>query len=104
VAIAGLWALALLCVLWETVLAPLRPGSFLLALKSLPLFLLLPGAMRGRRRSLQWLSLLLPFYLAEGLVRGFSEPGRHAVVALTAALIALATFLAVLAWARQSRD
>ncbi len=100
VCLLGMVALALVCVLWETVLAPLRPGGSWLALKALPLALLLPAASRGTRKALQWLSLLLPFYFAEGMVRGFSESGRHAVVAWVAAAIAAATFVAVLAWVR----
>jgi uncharacterized membrane protein len=99
----GAVALALVCVLWETVLAPLRPGGSWLALKALPLALLLPAASRGNRKALQGLSLLLPFYFAEGMVRGFSESGRHAVVAWFAAAIAAATFVAVLAWIRIDR-
>ncbi len=103
VCLLGMVALALVCVLWETVLAPLRPGGSWLALKALPLALLLPAASRGTRKALQGLSLLLPFYFAEGLVRGFSESGRHAVVAWVAAAIAAATFVAVLAWVRTDR-
>lgn len=89
-------ALAALLVLWETVLAPVRPGGSWLALKVLPLALLLPGLAAGRARARQWASLLLPFYLAEGVVRALTEPGRHALVAWAAALLALATFAAVL--------
>jgi uncharacterized membrane protein len=89
-------ALTLLLVLWETVLAPLRPGSAWLALKALPLALLLPGLAAGRVRPRQWASLLLPFYFAEGVVRAVTESGRHAIVAWAAALLALAAFAAVL--------
>ena len=97
----GLIALVLLCLLWELLLAPLRPGGSWLALKALPLALLVPAALRGTRRALQWLSLLLPFYVAEGVVRGVTESGRHALVAWVAAAIAAATFVALLAWVRQ---
>ena len=100
IAALGLLALVLLCLLWELVLAPLRPGGSWLALKALPLAALAPGALRGARRALQWLSLLLPFYVAEGIVRGFSESGRHALVAWVAAALAAGTFVAVLRWAR----
>ena len=103
-AVAGLIALTLVAFLWEWILAPLRPGGSWLVLKALPLALLLPSALRGTRRALQWLSLLLPFYAAEGVVRGFSESGRHALVAWVAAAIAAATFVAVLAWVRGTRD
>jgi len=103
IASLGLIALVLFCLLWELLLAPLRPGGSWLALKALPLAVLVPSALRGTRRALQWLSLLLPFYVAEGIVRGFTESGRHALVAWVAAAIAAATFIALLAWVRSGR-
>lgn len=103
IASLGLIALVLFCLLWELLLAPLRPGGSWLALKALPLALLVPSALRGTRRTLQWLSLLLPFYVAEGIVRGFTESGRHSLVAWVAAVIATATFVALLAWVRSGR-
>jgi uncharacterized membrane protein len=102
--IAGLVALLVLVVLWETVLAPLRPGSAWLALKALPLALVLPGVASGARRARQWLALLLPFYAAEACVRAVTEHGRHARVAGLAALLAMATFVSLLAWFRAQRD
>jgi uncharacterized membrane protein len=96
-AVAGTVALFLTLVLWELVLAPLRPGGSWLAVKALPIGFLLPALLRRSRRAMQWLSLLLPLYFAEGLVRGWSEQGRHAMVAWVAAAIALAVFVAVLA-------
>ena len=103
VTIAALVALTLLIVLWETVLAPLRPGSAWLALKALPLALVLPGVARGAKRARQWLSLLLPWYGAEASVRAITEHGRHALVAALAAALAAAAFAALLAWFRAER-
>ncbi len=103
IASLGLIALVLVCLLWELLLAPLRPGGSWLALKALPLALLVPSALRGTRRTLQWLSLLLPFYVAEGVVRGVTESGRHALVAWVAAAVATTTFVALLTWVRASR-
>ena len=97
-------ALTLICLLWETLLAPLRPGGSWLVLKVVPVALIVPSALKGTRRALQGLSLLLPFYVAEGIVRGWSENGRHAVVAWVAAVIAAATFVAVLAWLRSEQQ
>lgn len=102
-AIAGLIALAALEVLWEAVLAPLRPGSAWLALKALPLFWLVPGVARGDRKPRQMLALLLPLYAAEALVRAITEPGRHGLVAAVAFAIALATFACLLLWFRTER-
>ncbi|HWD16842.1 MAG TPA: DUF2069 domain-containing protein [Casimicrobiaceae bacterium] len=100
IAIAGTLALLLLELLWELVLAPLGGHPTWLALKALPLALLLPGVARGTTRARQWLALLLPFYAAEGLVRAYGEPGRHALVSAAACVIATATFVALLAWLR----
>jgi uncharacterized membrane protein len=100
IALTGLLVLALTEFLWETLLAPLRPGGSWLALKALPLALLLAGVLRGNARARAWLALLLPFYFAEALVRALSESGRHSLVATVAAGVALVTFAALLAWAR----
>ena len=103
ITVSALVALVLLLVLWETTLAPLRPGSGWLALKALPLALLRPGVMRGSRRARQWLALLLPFYVAEGAARALTEHGRHALVASVATVVAITAFIAVLAWFRSER-
>jgi uncharacterized membrane protein len=100
IATSGLLALALLTLLWETVLAPLRPGGTWLALKALPLAMLVPGVLRGQRRTRQIATLVLPWYVAEGLVRAINEHGRTAIVAGVSAALATATFAALLAWLR----
>lgn len=99
---AALAALTLLEVLWEAVLAPI-PGARWLAVKALPLAILIPGVARGARKPRQWLVLLVPFYFAEALVRALTESGRHAVVAALAATLALVTFFALLAWFRAEK-
>jgi len=103
IAIALIGALVLLLLLWETVLAPLRPGSAWLALKALPLALVWPGLARGRERSRQIASLLLPFYVAEAIVRAVTEPGRHALVAGAVATLSAAAFIALLLSFRKPR-
>lgn len=99
---AGTLALVAIGILWETVLAPIGAGW--LALKALPLVLVVPGVLRGARRPRQIAALLLPWYFAEALVRALAEDGRHAFVAATAAALALATFVALLAWFRQESE
>jgi uncharacterized membrane protein len=101
--IVGLTALALLELLWETVLAPMPAGGVWLALKAVPLAILFPGVARGERRARQWLALLVPLYFAEALTRAMSESGRSAIVAAVAAAIAVATFVALLVWFRAER-
>lgn len=100
---AALLALALLELLWEMWLAPLKPGGSWLALKTLPLLALTPGVAQGRIRARQWTLLLLPWYVAEGVVRAFSDSGRQALCAGTATALALAALAAGLGWFRTQR-
>jgi len=99
-AAASVLALALLELLWELWLAPLKPGGSWLALKAVPLLALMPGVAGGRVRARQWTLLLLPWYVAEGVVRAFSETGRQALCAGAAATLALAALAAGLGWFR----
>lgn len=102
ITVAALAALALLEILWSVLLAPL-PGAWWLAVKAVPLLLLLPGVARGARKPRQWLALLTPFYFAEALVRAITEPGRHALVAGLATALSLAVFVGVLTWLRSEK-
>jgi uncharacterized membrane protein len=95
-AVALVGALVLLELLWELLLAPLRPGGSWLALKALPLAAVWPGVARGSRRSRQVTLFLLLAYFAEGIVRALTESGRHAVVAWMATTLAAAAFAALL--------
>jgi uncharacterized membrane protein len=98
--VAALAGLTLLEILWELWLAPIKPGGSWLALKALPLAVLWPSIVRRRLRAGQWALLLLPWYVAEGVVRGWSEAGRQALCAATAAALALGALAAGLAWVR----
>ena len=82
-AIGSLLALIALCLLWETLLAPLRPGGSWLVLKALPLLLPLFGILRGHVMTYKWTLLLTLFYVAEGAVRAWSDapPSRHYALA-----------------------
>lgn len=71
---ASLVALIVVCVAWETLLAPLRPGGSWLVLKALPLLLPLRGVLKGRLYTMQWASMLVLLYLMEGVVRGLTDP------------------------------
>jgi uncharacterized membrane protein len=102
-AVAAVAALTLLEFLWEMWLAPLRPGGSWLVLKALPLALAWPGLARGAKRARQRMTLLLLPYAGEGLVRGLSESGRHALVAWTAAALAVIAFIALLQSFRAER-
>jgi uncharacterized membrane protein len=73
-ALVSLLALMVLCVLWETWLAPLRPGGTLLFMKALPLAFAVRGVARGSLYTVQWASMLVLLYLMEGVVRVMSDP------------------------------
>lgn len=62
------WLLA-----WEMLVAPLKPGGSLLALKVIPLLIPLRGVIKRDVYTLQWTSMLILLYFAEGIVRGYSD-------------------------------
>lgn len=82
-AIASLvWLIGWL-VAWEAVVAPLAPGSWLLALKALPLLLPLRGVIQRDLYTLQWSSMLILIYFAEGVVRAWADQNptsRHMAI------------------------
>lgn len=71
IAVSSWVALAIWCLLWELVLAPIRPGGSWLALKCLPLAIPLRGMLDRNPDSMQWALLIVLAYLTEGLVRVF---------------------------------
>ncbi|MEP7083152.1 MAG: DUF2069 domain-containing protein [Betaproteobacteria bacterium] len=100
---AAVLALCALLILWELWLAPIRAGGSWLALKALPLAFALPGLFRPRLYTWQWLSLLLPLYAAEGIVRAWTEPGRVRALAAAEIVLSLIAFFSILALARSRR-
>ncbi|HTT39964.1 MAG TPA: DUF2069 domain-containing protein [Burkholderiales bacterium] len=102
----SLIALTFECLLWEGVLAPLRPGGSFVVLKALPLLLPLRGVLRGHVYTYQWASLLALLYFCEGVVRAWSEHGPARALALlevALSLLFVGSALAFIAAAR-SRD
>jgi uncharacterized membrane protein len=81
---------ALLC---ETYLAPLRPGGSWLVLKVLPVAILVPGLLKGNLRSVQWLSLIILAYVAEGFVRGMSDAKSIQLYGWIGAVLSIGIFL-----------
>lgn len=100
---ASLIALIVLCVAWELWLAPLRPGGSYLALKALPLVLPLAGILDGRRRTYQWSSMLVLAYLAEGVVRAWSESGTAQGLAALEITLSLIFFATAVSYARATQ-
>ncbi|MBG7621554.1 DUF2069 domain-containing protein [Herbaspirillum sp. AP02] len=95
---SSLVVLILLCVAWELSLAPLRPGGSWMVLKVVPLLLPLRGILKRDVYTLQWSSMLILVYLAEGLVRATSD-ANHTSVWLAWGEVALTTVYFVCALA-----
>ncbi|MGB8415475.1 DUF2069 domain-containing protein [Paraburkholderia sp.] len=97
-ATAALLALIVLSVAWEWWLAPLRPGGSALVLKAVPLLLALPGVWRHRLYTLQWASMLILLYFAEGIVRGWSDRGLSARLGWLEVALTVVFFVCTLAY------
>ena len=103
IASASLIGLILLCLAWETVLAPLRPGGSLLVLKAVPLLLPLRGILSGKRYTYQWACMFILLYFTEGVVRAWSDLGLSAALGLLEVLLALTFFIAAILYAKLTR-
>lgn len=77
---SSLICLILLGVAWELVLAPLRPGGSWMVLKVVPLLFPLRGVLKRNIYTMQWASMLVLIYFAEGIVRATSDKGLSATL------------------------
>ena len=93
-AVGSLLALIVLGLAWELVLAPLRPGGSLWALKVLPLCVPLAGLLRHRMYTYRWVSLLVWLYFTEGVVRAWSDTGPGRWLAAIEIVLCLLLFTA----------
>jgi uncharacterized membrane protein len=100
----SLIALIFLCLLWETILAPLKPGGSLLVLKTLPLLLPLFGILKGKRYTYQWASMFILLYFTEGCVRAWSESGISSYLAVLEVVLSLIFFLCAIFYAKLTRQ
>lgn len=98
----GLIALIALCLMWESWLAPLRPGGSWLILKAVPLLFPLFGILHGHRYTYQWSSLLIQLYLLEGLTRIISDSGITQWLAAIEILLSFIFLAATLAYCRMT--
>ena len=97
---AATWlALLVLAVLWEWLLAPLRPGGSWLVLKAVLLLLPLRGVLRGDVRTMQWALLLVLLYIAEGSVRAV-DPPPAGTLAMIETVLGVAFFAAATVYLR----
>ena len=100
----SLIALILLCVAWESFLAPLKPQGSLLILKAVPLLIPLFGILKGRRYTYQWAGMFVLLYFTEGSVRAWSDVGLSAKLALLEVFLCLIFFICVIYYARLTRN
>jgi len=88
-------ALCLLCIAWEVFLSPLRPNGSLMALKFIPLGLMLPGLYKGLNYQTQATSMIVLLYFFEGVSRLF-ESGLNPVLASIEIALSILIFYGVL--------
>jgi uncharacterized membrane protein len=101
----SLWLLFLLCIAWETFLAPLRPGGTFMFLKALPLAFAFRGVSRGSLYTMQWAAMLVLLYLMEGVVRVMSDPpGPSIALAWLEIVLASVFFLAAIFYVRPAKQ
>ncbi len=101
---ASLIALILLCLAWEAVLAPLKPGGSLLILKAVPLLLPLFGILKGKRYTYQWASMFILLYFTEGCVRAWADKGISSKLALLEVALTLLFFICAIFYAKLTRQ
>ncbi len=99
-AVCSLLALIFLCIAWELLLAPVRPGGSWLVLKVIPLLLPLRGILKRDLYTMQWSSMLILLYFAEGIVRGMSDTGLSATLGWIEVALVLSFFICVIAYLR----
>ena len=93
-AFGAVFGLIVLGVIWEMVLAPLRPGGSLLALKVLPLCWPLAGILKNRMYTYRYRSLLVWLYFTEGATRAWSDKPPGNTLAMIEVALCLVLFVA----------
>jgi uncharacterized membrane protein len=99
-ALASCLGLIVVGVIWELWGAPLRPGGSWLVLKVVPLLFALPGLLRMRVYTFQWVSMLSLLYQCEALVRSTSDRGPSVYWACVELVLSLLLFISALAFSR----
>lgn len=100
-ALASLIALIVLCLAWEWLLAPLRPGGSWMVLKAVFLLIPLRGILKRDIYTMQWSSMVILLYFTEGVVRGASDKlPLSAALAWTEAGLVTVYFLACIFYIR----
>ena len=89
--------LVMLCVLWESVLAPIKPGGSWAVIKVLPLLFALKGIWQGKNYTMQWASMLIMLYFIEGVTR-LNDLGLSAYLAGIEIVLSLIIYISLLAY------
>ena len=95
IASAAIIDLIILCVAWEWIISPLRPGGSWLILKALPLIIMLPGIWRANVYTMQWSSMVILIYTTEALTR-ITESGWNMRMAILELILSVTIFIALL--------
>lgn len=98
--LASLILLVLLCIAWEWLLAPLRPGGSWLVLKFVLLLPVLRGVWMRNRYTMQWSSMLILLYFTEGIVRATSDRAPSSWLALGEVALSLLFFFSTILYLR----
>ncbi|MCO4860142.1 DUF2069 domain-containing protein [Cupriavidus sp. WGlv3] len=98
--VGSLLALLVLCIAWEWLLAPLRPGGSWLILKFLPLLLPLRGVLTRNRYTMQWSSMLILLFFTEGIVRATSDRAPSSTLAWVEVALTLVFFTSTILYLR----
>jgi uncharacterized membrane protein len=99
VALLGIAHLIAISALWELVLDPHQNNAIAwiyASLKTIPLLLMLPGVMRASVYTMQWASMFVLLYMAEGCVRGMTSTGPSQLLGWAAFTFAWATFFGLI--------
>jgi len=98
--LASLIALIALCIAWEWVLAPLRPGGSWLVLKCVLLLPVVRGVWTRNRYTMQWSSMLILLFFTEGIVRATSDRAPSSTLAWVEVALTLVYFTSTILYLR----
>lgn len=91
------FSLVVLCVLWESILAPIKPGGSWAVIKVIPMLFALKGIWQAKNYTMQWSSMLVMLYFIEGVVR-LNDSGLSAVMAGSEIVLSLIAYFSLLAY------
>lgn len=103
IASAAIVDLIMVCVAWEWVISPLRPGGSWLVLKAAPLIIMLPGVWHANVYTMQWSSMAILIYTTEALTR-ITEPGWNMWMAILELILSVTVFVALLMYLKPIKE